>query len=539
MNLVLRNLLILQLQLALMSFNLVSNTIIRKKLIFELEKGHFQVAIIGGVLQLPWTIWESLFVGEFWLPLFYMRIFTCILPIVLFLTHKKIKLSSSLCLLLLVMSISFTSFYGISNMEIQEFRMYTFGIITFFLSTGMLVIWEMRYSIVYLILSVLLSILLFYLNSPLTISEILSNGGFAFYTIGIFSVVIIYMRYRYRFNDLKTRTEMANFVDELNEKTLENKVLYDELQLIDKSAIVAEMTSSVSHELNTPISILKNSSAIMVESFHEVLKLPNQGVNWTNVNYILLKLSDRQMFTSHFKKIKESERIETYLKELELQVSEELIHLLASSGLVREDKELLDLIFTNKDYGVIIQLIYQMRIIHVMNDNISSSVRKTADIIHEMRSIQLQTNEGELSLTNLKLTFDKAISLFEFQTNHPITFKVTFDADLEILTSKFKLIQLWVKLFEFIALSTENDSTEKNLHIEARVEDSIISISFHFSGEQELNYGLLNDVNSIFRQAVTNQIDPFNLNILRTLISDFKFGIKVIDNALVVVIPNH
>jgi signal transduction histidine kinase len=522
-----------------MSFNLVSNTIIRKKLILELEKGHFQVAVIGGVLQLPWTIWESLFAGEFWLPLLYMRIFTSVLPVLLFFTYKKAKISSSLCLLLLVMSISFTSFYGISNMEIQEFRMYTFGIITFFLSTGMLVTWEMRYSIAYLILSILLSILLFYLNSPLTISEILSNGGFAFYTIGIFSVVIIYMRYRYRFNDLKTRTEMANFVDELNEKTLENKVLYDELQLIDKSAIVAEMTSSVAHELNTPISVLKNSSAIMVESFHEVLKLPNEGVNWTHVNYILLKLSDRQMFTSYFKKIQESERIESYLKELELQVSEEHIHLLASSGLVREDKELLDLIFNNRDYLVIIQLIYQLRIIHVMNENISTSVRKTADIIHEMRSIQLQTNEGELSVTNLKLTFEKAVSLFEFQTNHPITFNVTIDDDLEILTSKFKLIQLWVKLFEFIALSKENDSTEKNLQIEAAIEDSTIAISFHLSGEHVLNYGLLNNVNSIFRQAVTNQIDPFNLNILRTLISDFKLGIKVVDNALVVLIPNH
>jgi signal transduction histidine kinase len=332
---------------------------------------------------------------------------------------------------------------------------------------------------------------------------------------------------------------MANFVDELNEKTLENKVLYDELQLIDKSAIVAEMTSSVAHELNTPISVLKNSSAIMIESFHEVLKLPNEGVNWTNVNYILLKLADRQMFTSYFKKIQESERIETYLKELQLQVSEEHIHLLASCGLVREDKELLELIFNNKDYEVIIQLIYQLRIIHVMNDNISSSVRKTADIIHEMRSIQLQTNEGELSLTNLKLTFEKAISLFEFQTNHPITFKITIDDDLEILTSKFKLIQLWVKLFEFIALSKENDSTEKNLYIEAALEDSTIAITFHLSGEEVLNYGLLNNVNSIFRQAVTNQIDPFNLNILRTLISDFKLGIKVLNNVLVVAIPNH
>ena len=170
-----------------MSFNLVSNTIIRKKLILELEKGHFQVAVIGGVLQLPWTIWESLFAGEFWLPLLYMRIFTSVLPVLLFFTYKKAKISSSLCLYLLVMSISFTSFYGISNMEIKEFQMYTFGIITFFLSTGMLVTWEIRYSIMYLILSVLLSILLFYLNSPLTLSEILSNGGFAFYTIGIFN----------------------------------------------------------------------------------------------------------------------------------------------------------------------------------------------------------------------------------------------------------------------------------------------------------------------------------------------------------------
>jgi signal transduction histidine kinase len=242
--------------------------------------------------------------------------------------------------------------------------------------------------------------------------------------------------------------EMAHFVDELNDKTLENKVLYDELQLIDKSAIVAEMTSSIAHELNTPISVLKNASAIMVESFHEVLKLPNQGVNWTNVNYILLQLADRRMFTTHFKKIQESERIEAYLKESELTISEDYIHLLASSGIVRDDKEILELIFNNTNYHIIIQLVYQLRIIQEMNHNISLSVGKTAEIIQEMRSIQLQTNEGELSITNLKLTFEKAMNLFEFQTNHPLTFKVSIEDDLEILTSKFKLIQLWVKLFE-------------------------------------------------------------------------------------------
>ena len=522
----------------LMPHKLVTNVLIRRKLNSELEKGHFQVAIIGGIIQLPWAIWDGLFTSEFWLPLLFMRIFSFLLPIVLFFTYRKIKLSSSLCLLLLVMSISFTSFYGISHLEIEGFQMYSIGIITFFLATGMLVIWELKYSVIYYILSIIFSILLFYLNSPLTSSEIFSNGGFAFYTIGAFSVIMIHIRYNYRFNDLKTRTELTNSIDELNEKTIENKVLYDKLQLIDKSAIVAEMTSSIAHELNTPISVLKNSSTILIESFQEILKSSNQGVNWTTVNYILLKLSDREMFNSYFKKNQESERITDYLNESGFHVSKELVILLASVGIKREDNELLEHIFKNGDYAAMIQLIYQLRIIQLMNDNISSSVNKTSEIIDKMKSIQPQTKESVLRSTNLKLTFDKAVSIFEFQTSSSLAINISINDVFEIHTSKFKLIQLWVKLFEFINLSNKTEHVNNSLIIEASIENSFVVVSFHLSEGLILNSELLNNVNSIFRQTNSNQIDPFNLNIIRSLIANFKFEIKIQDNSLIVLIPN-
>jgi signal transduction histidine kinase len=521
-----------------MIFKLKSNTLIRQKLNSELEKENFQVAIIGGIIQLPWTILDGFLTSEFWLPLLFMRIFSCLLPIVLFFTYKKIKLSSSLCLFLLVMSISFTSFYGISHLEIEGFQMYTNGIITFFLATGMLVVWELKYSIIYLVLSIILSILLFYLNSPLTSSEIFSNGGFAFYTIGVFSAIIIYIRYRYRFNDLKIRTELANSIDELNQKTIENKVLYDQLQMIDKSALVTEMTSSIAHELNTPLSILKNSSAILIESFQVILKSSNQGVDWTIVNYVLMKLADRQMFNSYFNKIKESERISDYLKESGFHVSKDLIILLTSTGIKREDKELLEQIFKNENYAEMIQLIYQLRIIDVMNNNISSSVNKTSEIIHELRSIQQQSIKAELRLTNLKLTFDKAISIFQFQTSNSLSIKTSINDVIEIQTSKFKLIQLWVKLLEFINLSNENEQINCSVNIQASIENSYVVISFHLSEGLTLSDELLNNVNSIFQKTTSNQIDPFNLNIIRSLIANFKFEIKIQDSSLIVLIPN-
>lgn len=522
-----------------MIFKRESNTLIRQKLNSELEKENFQVAIIGGIVQLPWTILDGFLTSEFWLPLLFMRIFSCLLPIVLFLINQKIKLSSSLCLLLLVMSISFTSFYGISHLEIEGFQMYTNGIITFFLATGMLVIWELKYSVIYLISSIILSIVLFYLYSPLTSSEIFSNGGFAFYTIGVFSVIIIYIRYKYRFDDMKTRTDLANSLDELNQKTIENKELYDKLQIVDKSAIVAEMTSSIAHELNTPISILKNSSSILIESFQEILKSSNEDLNWTNINYVLLKIADRQMFNSYFNKTKESEAISEYLQESGYNVSKELIILLASTGIRGEDKELLEHIFKNENYTAMIQLIYQLRIIQMMNENILSSVNKTTEIIDEIRSIQQQTKKAELRLTNLKLTFDKAMSIFEFQTSNALSIKTSINDFIEIQTSQFKLIQLWVKLFEFINLSKDNEDINCSVNIEASLENSYVVISFHLSEGLTLSHELLNNVNSIFQKTSSNQIDPFNLNIIRSLIANFKFEIKIQDNSLIVLIPNQ
>jgi signal transduction histidine kinase len=522
----------------LLSIMFVTNALIRKKLNSELEKENFLVAIIGGIIQLPWIIVDGLLISEFWLPLLLMRIFSCLLPIVLFFTYQKIKLSPSLCLFLLVMSISFTSFYAISHLEIDGFRLYTNGIITFFLATGMLVVWELKYSIIYLVLSIILSILLFYLNSPLTSSEIFTNGGFAFYTIGMFSAIIIYIRYRYRINDLKTREELTNSIDELNLKSIENKVLYDKLQMIDKTAIVNEMTSSIAHELNTPLAILKNSSAILIESFQVILKSSNQGVDWTSVNYVLLKLADRRMFNSYFNKIQESERISDYLEESGFNVSKDLIILLTSTGIKREDTELLEHIFKNENYTEMIQLIYQLRIIDVMNNNILSSVNKTSEIIHELRAIQQQTVKAELRLTNLKLTFDNAVSIFQFQTSNALTIKILINDVIEIHTSKFRLIQLWVKLFEFINLSNDKKDVDGLIKIKASIENSYVVISFHLSEGLTLSDELLNNVNSIFQKTTSNQIDPFNLNIIRSLISNFKFEIKIQDNSLIVLIPN-
>jgi signal transduction histidine kinase len=510
---------------------------IRKKLLNELEKGQFQALIIGGILQLPWTIWESFFINEFWMPILFMRIGVFLLSVFLYFAAKKLHISSLTSLFTLVMCISILSFYAISNMDVLEFQKYSFGIITFFLCTGMLVTWELKYSIAFFCTSILFSSVLFYVNSPLTFGEILSNGGFAFYAIGIISILLIYNRYTYRFKDLKTRTELTNSLDELNEKTHENKVLYDELQLIDKSAIVAEMTSSVAHELNTPISVLKNSSVILLETFQEVLKLPNQGINWTNVNYIILKLSDRPMFTSYFQKIRETERIESYLKNIGIHLPEESIHLLATSGISRDDKELLDLILNNKDYTILIELIYQLRIIHVMNENISSSVNQTAKIVQEMRAIQLQTPEDKITFTNLNLSFDKAKSIFEFQTTTNMSFKTNIDELIEIKTSKFKLIQLWVKLFEFIAITNDMNASENILYITAQTDSSNIIVTFQHSEGQGFNYEVLSNVNSIFQQSTFNKIDSFNLNILRTFIADFKFEIKISDTSLLILMP--
>jgi hypothetical protein len=243
------------------------------------------------------------------------------------------------------------------------------------------------------------------------------------------------------------------------------------------------------------------------------------------------------MFTTYFQKVKETERIEDYLKTTGIQLPEESIHLLASSGISRDDKELLDLILNNKDCTIIIELIYQLRIIHVMNENISSSVNQTAKIVQEMRAIQLQTPETELSYTNINLSIEKATSIFEFQTDKRMSIKTNIDELLEIKTSKFKLIQLWVKLFDFIALANDMSSAENTLYVTAATDSNNIIVTFQHSEGQGFNYEVLSNVNSIFRQSNINKLDLFNLNILRTFIADFNFEIKISDTSLLIVMP--
>ena len=77
-----------------------------------------------------------------------------------------------------------------------------------FIGTGMLVLWEMRLSLILLFTTIISNVVFYKINSLLTVNEFITNGGLLVLTVLIFCVFLIRNRYRLTYKEIKSWLEL-------------------------------------------------------------------------------------------------------------------------------------------------------------------------------------------------------------------------------------------------------------------------------------------------------------------------------------------
>jgi serine phosphatase RsbU (regulator of sigma subunit) len=100
-----------------------------------------------------------------------------------------------------------------------------------FIGVGMLVYWDVIFSIVLLVITVISNIIFYKLNSNLSIDEFVISGGLLVFTVALFSVFLIRTRYRLTLNEIRSRLELAKSKEIIEEER--NVVIEQKKEITD------------------------------------------------------------------------------------------------------------------------------------------------------------------------------------------------------------------------------------------------------------------------------------------------------------------
>lgn len=216
------------------------------------EKTHVIACWVGLLLNLIWFTSDYFIIPDYFVPFLVFRLSVSLVSILTLLFRKQLNINIYNCMFILVLGISVQNAYMWSVMDLAHFEQHTFAYIVLFIGAGMLVLWEVRMSVLLLVATVISNIVFYQLNSELTVKEFIINGGLMTLTVLLFSLFLIRSRYRLTYNEIKSRLELEQSKKQLeaqNEQLIDQKVEI-ESQNVTLEYKNKEITDSITYARN-------------------------------------------------------------------------------------------------------------------------------------------------------------------------------------------------------------------------------------------------------------------------------------------------
>lgn len=151
---------------------------------------------------------------------------------------------------IVLMNISFSYIY--SQLNISDFQIFTFIYVGMFFGAGMFLLWELKYSILTLLITLIANYIFFKMFSPLSFKEIAINGGILTGSVSFFMIVSIQIRYKHLVNKVKSDIALLDSQENVKKSELKNRMLFnqnprpmlifllDDLEIIDVNDTMVE-----------------------------------------------------------------------------------------------------------------------------------------------------------------------------------------------------------------------------------------------------------------------------------------------------------
>jgi serine phosphatase RsbU (regulator of sigma subunit) len=176
---------------------------------------------VGVVFNLLFFVTDYINLNTFWQEFLTFRSVVSLVCLIVVLFHKKLKIPIQVMGVIPVLLISIQNAYMWSLMDVEHIQKHTMAYMTLFIGSGMFVFYHVYYSIFIVGISLVANVIFFYLNSSLTLDEVLVNGGLLTLSVAVFSILLIRMRFRLTKKELVARFALEESKHELIEKNTE------------------------------------------------------------------------------------------------------------------------------------------------------------------------------------------------------------------------------------------------------------------------------------------------------------------------------
>lgn len=182
------------------------------------EKYNLKVTWVAVVFNVLFAVTDYFNVEEHWEIFLVVRIVVSAITFGAFILRKRLNIPSETVVFVPFLLISFQNAFMWSVMDAEHLQKHTLAYMALFIGAGMLILWQMRYSILIVALSIPVNIMFFVYNSSLTFEQIMVNGGLLTVSVAIFSVLLIETRFNLTKREIISRNELAKSNIKLNEQ---------------------------------------------------------------------------------------------------------------------------------------------------------------------------------------------------------------------------------------------------------------------------------------------------------------------------------
>lgn len=230
----------------------IPENIVKEEFYRSTEKFHVIATWVGLALNIIWCISDYFIIKDYFLPFLFFRLGVSTISACILLARKIFGVNIYFCMFILVLGISIQNAYMWSVMDISHFQKHAFAYMVLFIGVGMLVLWELKLSLLLATATIFANLIFYQYNSHLSLDEFLINGGLLTLTVVVFCVFQIRTRYRLAYNDVRIRLQLERSNLIIEEKHNELILQKKEIQLQKDSLEIKnrETTDSIKYAKN-------------------------------------------------------------------------------------------------------------------------------------------------------------------------------------------------------------------------------------------------------------------------------------------------
>lgn len=172
-------------------------------------KYHLIACWVAIIVNPLWTIVDYYTAPQHWKTFLILRALVTVFTLSAVIGKKFFINKPELLAFIPFVGITTQNAYIYSVMDLEGFRSFTFGYLALFIGAGMLILWHYWYSVAIVVISLIVSIACFISFSPLTLDQILVNGGFLTFSVALFTIVLINTRYNLTKREIIARLTLA------------------------------------------------------------------------------------------------------------------------------------------------------------------------------------------------------------------------------------------------------------------------------------------------------------------------------------------